>query len=43
MRDQGARAIIAESPPLGIDTTGWEALPSAGVPKAELMLWGGLR
>ena len=38
MRDQGARAVVAEAPALGVDTQGWAELPSAGVPKAELMV-----
>ena len=43
MRAQGAGAVIAESPALGIDTEGWTPLPSAGVPRAELMVYGELR
>jgi hypothetical protein len=43
MRDHGATAIVAESPALGVDITGWERLPSAGVPRSELMIFGGLR
>jgi hypothetical protein len=43
MRDRGATAIIAESPALGVDITGWERLPSAGVPRSELMIFGGVR
>jgi hypothetical protein len=38
MREQGARAVVAEAPALGVDTQGWAELPSAGVPKAELMV-----
>jgi hypothetical protein len=38
MREQGAAAIIAEAPALGVNTDGWEPLPSAGVPRAELMV-----
>ncbi|HUQ82894.1 MAG TPA: hypothetical protein VM076_17210 [Gemmatimonadaceae bacterium] len=38
MREQGAAAIVAEAPALGVNTAGWETLPSAGVPKAELMV-----
>jgi hypothetical protein len=43
MRDHGATAVIAESPALGVDITGWERLPAAGVPRSELMIFGGLR
>lgn len=40
MRAQGASAVIAEAPPLGVDVDGWQPLPSAGVPKAELLVAG---
>lgn len=43
MRDRGATAIIAESPALGVDIDGWERLPSAGVPRGELIVYGRLR
>ena len=43
MRDNGATAIIAESPALGVNIDGWERLPSAGVPRSELIVYGGLR
>jgi hypothetical protein len=43
MQQQGAEAIIAESPTLGVDIEGWERLPSAGVPRSELIVYGGLR
>jgi hypothetical protein len=39
MRDQGAGAVLAEPPALGIDTAGWEPLPSPGVPSAALMMY----
>jgi hypothetical protein len=35
----GTQAIVAETPPLGVDTAGWETLPSAGVPQPELLLY----
>jgi hypothetical protein len=43
MQQHGADAIIAESPALGVDIEGWERLPSAGVPRSELIVYGGLR
>jgi hypothetical protein len=43
MRERGAIAVIAESPALGVDITGWERLPSAGVPRPALIVYGGLR
>jgi hypothetical protein len=43
MQEQGATAIIAESPALGVNIDGWDRLPSAGVPRSELMVYGGLR
>jgi hypothetical protein len=43
MRDRGATAIIAESPALGVDIDGWTRLPSAGVPRSELIVYSGLR
>ena len=43
MRDHGATAIIAESPALGVDIYGWTRLPSAGVPRSELIVYDGLR
>ena len=43
MRDQGATAIVAESPALGVNIEGWERLPSAGVPRSELIVYVGLR
>jgi hypothetical protein len=43
MRAQGAAAVVAEAPALGIDTTGWVELPSAGVPSAKLMVYEGFR
>jgi hypothetical protein len=43
MRAQGAADVVAEAPALGIDTTGWVELPSAGVPSAKLMVYEGFR
>ena len=43
MQEQGATAIVAESPALGVNIEGWERLPSAGVPRSELIVYGGLR
>jgi hypothetical protein len=43
MRAHGATAIIAQAPALGVNMDGWERLPSAGVPRSELMVYGGLR
>lgn len=43
MQQHGAQAIIAESPSLGVNIDGWERLPSAGVPRSELIVYMGLR
>jgi hypothetical protein len=43
MQQRGAEAIIAESPALGVDIEGWERLPSAGVPRSELIVYNGVR
>jgi hypothetical protein len=43
MRQQGAQAIVAEAPALGVDIDGWEPLPSAGVPRPELIVYTGRR
>jgi len=43
MRQHGAEAIIAEAPPLGVTIDGWERLPSAGVPRSELIVYTGRR
>lgn len=43
MQRHGAEAIVAEAPPPGVSIEGWERLPSAGVPKPELIVYGGLR
>ena len=43
MRQQGAQAIVAERPALGVDIDGWEPLPSAGVPRSDLILYTGPR
>jgi len=43
MRQQGAQAIVAEAPALGVNTDGWEHLPSAGVPRSELIVYAGPR
>jgi hypothetical protein len=43
MQEHGAEAIVAESPALGVNIDGWERLPSAGVPRSELIVYGGLR
>jgi len=43
MQQHGAQAIVAESPALGVDIEGWERLPSAGVPRSELIVYGGSR
>ena len=43
MRQQGAQAIVAEAPALGVNVDGWEPLPSAGVPRSELILYTGRR
>jgi len=39
MRAEGARAVVAEAPALGVDTSGWMELPPAGVPRSELMVY----
>ena len=38
MKAAGAQAILAEAPPLGVSTEGWAPLPSAGVPRPDLMI-----
>lgn len=43
MQQRGAQAVLAEAPPLGVNIDGWERLPSAGVPRPELMVYTGLR
>jgi hypothetical protein len=43
MQQHGAVAIVAESPALGVSIAGWERLPSAGVPRPELIVYSGLR
>jgi hypothetical protein len=43
MQQHGAQAIVAESPSLGVNIDGWERLPSAGVPRSELIVYTGLR
>ena len=43
MQQYGAQAIIAESPSLGVNIDGWERLPSAGVPRSELIVYTGSR
>jgi hypothetical protein len=43
MRQHGAQAIIAEAPARGVNVDGWERLPSAGVPRSELILYTGRR
>ena len=43
MQQHGAQAIVAESPSLGVNIDGWERLPSAGVPRPELIVYSGLR
>jgi hypothetical protein len=43
MQQHGAQAIIAESPSRGVNIDGWERLPSAGVPRSELIVYTGLR
>jgi len=43
MRQRGAQAIVAEAPALGVDTEGWEPLPSAGMPRSELIVYTGPR
>lgn len=40
MRAQGATVVIAETPPTGVATDGWEPLPPAGVPNAALLVHG---
>ena len=43
MQQQGAQVIIAESPAPGVNIDGWERLPSAGVPRPELIVYTGVR
>ena len=43
MQQAGAQVIIAESPAPGVNIDGWERLPSAGVPRPELIVYTGLR
>jgi hypothetical protein len=43
MQQHGAQAIVAESPALGVNIDGWERLPSAGVPRSELIVYTGPR
>jgi 4-amino-4-deoxy-L-arabinose transferase-like glycosyltransferase len=43
MQQQGAEAIVAETPAPGVSTEGWERLPPAGPPKPQLIVYGGLR
>jgi hypothetical protein len=43
MQRHGAQAVLAEAPPLGVNIDGWERLPSAGVPRPELIVYTGLR
>jgi len=43
MQQHGAQAIVAESPSLGVNIDGWERLPSAGMPRSELIVYTGLR
>jgi len=43
MREHGADAIVAEAPALGVNIDGWERLPSAGVPRSEVILYTGRR
>jgi hypothetical protein len=39
MRAAGAQAILAEAPPPGVSTQGWVPLPSAGVPRPDLVIY----
>jgi len=43
MRQHGAQAIVAEAPAPGVDIGGWERLPSAGMPRSELIVYTGPR
>ncbi len=43
MQRQGAQAIVADSPVAGVNIDGWERLPSAGVPRSELIVYTGPR
>jgi hypothetical protein len=43
MQQHGAEAIVAEAPAPGVSIDGWERLPSAGEPRPELIVYGGLR
>ena len=43
MQRSGATAIVAESPALGVDIDGWVRLPSAGVPRSELIVYSAVR
>jgi hypothetical protein len=43
MQQHGAKVVIAERPALGVNTDGWEPLPSAGAPRPELIVYGGMR
>jgi hypothetical protein len=43
MRNQGAVAVVAEAPVMGINIAGWEYLPPAGKPKPSLIVWTGVR
>ena len=43
MHQHGAQAIVAEAPAPGVNTNGWERLPSPGVPRSELMVYTGPR
>jgi hypothetical protein len=43
MRQHGAQAIVAEAPAEGVNIDGWEPLPSAGVPRPELIVYTGRR
>jgi hypothetical protein len=43
MQQHGAQAIVAESPAAGVNIDGWERLPSAGVPRPDLIVYAGPR
>ena len=43
MQQHGAQAIVAESPAPGVNIDGWERLPSAGVPRPDLIVYVGPR
>jgi hypothetical protein len=43
MQQRGAGAIVAELPAPGVNIDGWQRLPSAGPPRPELIVYGGLR